>query len=121
LNSRVVTQRLRRVPSGAAADFMIVRLFNDGGVMRSSPVRLLLLMVALPSGTVSAEALPAAPPAETQAVNELHVKKSLERIAGREKQPAGRVFKNVQIPWLRAAPAETFIAIMNEGYSRALG
>jgi len=40
-------------------------------------------------------------------------------IAGREQEPAGQVFKNVQ--FLRNTPAGTFLTIMNAGYSTALG
>ncbi|HEY8020055.1 MAG TPA: c-type cytochrome [Thermoanaerobaculia bacterium] len=44
----------------------------------------------------------------------------LERsIAGREKEPAGRVFKNVQI--LKEVPAGLLLDIMRTGFSRPLG
>jgi len=42
-------------------------------------------------------------------------------IAGHEKEPAEKVFKNVQLPQLKDVPAGTFLAIMNYGYARALG
>lgn len=43
----------------------------------------------------------------------------MERIAGRENQPAGRVFRNVQL--LRDMPARDFLRLMDEQYGRALG
>ena len=43
------------------------------------------------------------------------------RIAGRESEPAGQVFKNMQIEWLKTEPARTLLDIMNAGYARALG
>lgn len=42
-------------------------------------------------------------------------------IAGREKEPAESVFKNVTIPWLGKTEAGTFLSIMRVGYARALG
>lgn len=45
----------------------------------------------------------------------------LARIAGREKDPASAVFKNIKLPHLRDVPAETFLVIMNIGYAKALG
>ena len=65
-----------------------------------------------------------APPASTnpnQETNDRFAKEILDRIAGHEKEPAGQVFKNVQIPWLKNVPAANLVDIMNFGYSRALG
>jgi hypothetical protein len=45
----------------------------------------------------------------------------LERIRGREKEPASQVFKNIQIPWFKDVPAGNLISIMEGGYGRALG
>lgn len=45
----------------------------------------------------------------------------LARLGDRKALPAESVFKNVQIPWLKTVPAETFLSIMSEGYARALG
>ena len=45
----------------------------------------------------------------------------MEKIAGRENDPAEQVFKNINIQWLKGVPAGTFLRIMNGGYSRALG
>ncbi len=54
-----------------------------------------------------------------QEINNRYVKQFLERIAGRQNEPAERVFKNIQ--WLKGVPAERLLLIMNHGYSRALG
>ena len=43
----------------------------------------------------------------------------LERIAGRENEPAEQVFKNIQS--LKGMPAGRLVRVMNMGYSRALG
>jgi hypothetical protein len=49
------------------------------------------------------------------------IAKVLDRIRGREKEPASRVFQNIQLPWLEDVEAETLVSIMDVGYSRALG
>jgi hypothetical protein len=49
------------------------------------------------------------------------VKQLAARIAGKEKEPAGSVFKNVLLPNLTGVPAGQFLVIMNFGYSKALG
>jgi hypothetical protein len=56
-----------------------------------------------------------------RAANERYARQILERIAGREKEPADQVFKNIRLAWLKSVAAEDFIGIMNLGYSRALG
>jgi hypothetical protein len=56
-----------------------------------------------------------------QEFNDRYAKQIAERVAGRKSEPASQVFKNVQIEWLKDVPAETFLVIMNVGYSRALG
>jgi hypothetical protein len=43
----------------------------------------------------------------------------LERIAGREADPAGEVFENVEL--LEAVPAERLLRIMDVGFGRSLG
>ncbi|HYC60172.1 MAG TPA: c-type cytochrome [Thermoanaerobaculia bacterium] len=47
------------------------------------------------------------------------VKRILAEIAGKEKLPAGQVFKNVKL--LKDVPAARFLRIMDAGYSQALG
>ncbi len=56
-----------------------------------------------------------------QETNDRFVKQQLEKIAGRENEPAGQVFKNLQLEGLKGVPAGRFLRIMNGGYSRALG
>jgi hypothetical protein len=75
-------------------------------------------MPKAPTATVPARTTTVSP---TQQINNRYASDVSARIAGHEKDPAEKVFKNVQIPWLKNVPAETFLAIMNEGYSRALG
>jgi hypothetical protein len=55
----------------------------------------------------------------TQEINDAFVQKISKQIAGREQEPAGKVFKNVHI--MTNTPAAKFLLIMNLGYSRALG
>jgi len=55
----------------------------------------------------------------TQEINDAFVQKISKQIAGHEEEPAGQVFKNVQV--LKKTPAGRLLLIMNEGYSRALG
>ena len=56
-----------------------------------------------------------------QEINDRFAKQASEKIAGREDEPAEKVFKNIQLPLLKNTPAGRFIRIMNLGYSRALG
>ena len=70
-----------------------------------------------PAGTAAASTMPDT----NAAANRAFVAAVLKEIAGRETQPAESVFKNVKIPWLGNTQAQTFLAIMNVGYARALG
>src|SRR5437764_1251285 len=54
-----------------------------------------------------------------QQSNDRIVTEFMKRIAGHEREPAEKVFQNVQ--WLKGVPAGTFLEIMNYGYSKALG
>jgi hypothetical protein len=75
----------------------------------------------------SAVAKPRASPATpaqanpNQEINNRYVQQFSEKIAGRENEPAERVFKNIQIELFKNVPAGRFLRIMNLGYSRALG
>lgn len=60
-------------------------------------------------------------PLSREEINERFVQRVLASIAGRGEEPASRVFKNLQIDWLKDVPANQFVDIMNGGYSRALG
>jgi hypothetical protein len=64
---------------------------------------------------------PSKTPTSVQEMNDAFVQKITRQIAGHEKEPAARVFKNIQISLFKDVPAATFLVIMNEGYSRALG
>jgi len=69
-----------------------------------------------------APAVAAQPPATSvQETNDHYAKQIAAQIAGKEKEPAGSVFKNVQLPNLKGVPAAQFLVIMNFGYSKALG
>jgi hypothetical protein len=54
-----------------------------------------------------------------QETNDRIAKQVADAIAGREKEPAEQVFKNIQS--LKGMPAERVLRVMNMGYSRALG
>ena len=64
---------------------------------------------------------PASQANPNQEINDRLAKQVLEKIAGKENDPAEKVFKNIQIPWLKTTPAARLVRIMNLGYSRALG
>ena len=68
-----------------------------------------------PSPTAPTQANP------NQETNNRYVQQLSEKIAGRENEPAEKVFKNIQIQWFKSVPAGRFLRIMNGGYSRALG
>ena len=74
-----------------------------------------------PSATPTPQPGSAAPAtgSANQEINDRFVKQILDRIAGNENEPAEQVFKNIQ--WLKGVPARRMLAIMNLGYSRALG
>src|SRR5687767_5026078 len=62
-------------------------------------------------------AVPAAPARKSR--EEQEVERILASIKGKEKLPAGEVFKNVKL--LTNVPAERFLRIMQQSYSKALG
>lgn len=75
----------------------------------------------LPETSLATAQLPAPSIETNEQKNEQFVKDLSTRIAGRENESAEKVFKNMQIPWLRSASAGQLLSIMNFGYSRALG
>lgn len=52
-----------------------------------------------------------APESRVQEINDSYAKQVLDRIAGHEKEPADKVFKNIRIPWLKTVPAEDFVVL----------
>jgi len=64
---------------------------------------------------------PPTPANPNQELNDRLAKEIAAKIAGREEQPAGEVFKNIQLPGLKEVPAGRLLLVMNLGYSRALG
>jgi photosynthetic reaction center cytochrome c subunit len=60
-----------------------------------------------------------APGPTVQQTNDRIVAEFMKRIAGHEREPAEKVFQNVQ--WLKGVSAGTLLEIMNYGYSKALG
>jgi len=44
-----------------------------------------------------------------------------DQIKGREQEPADKVFKNLQLPALKAMPAARLLGVMELGYARSLG
>ena len=59
-----------------------------------------------PSATAPANLNP------NQEINNRFVKELSEKIAGRENEPAEKVFKNIQIEWFKNVPAGRFLRIM---------
>jgi len=56
-----------------------------------------------------------------QEINDRYEQQIAKRIAGRENEPAERVFQNIQLEWFKGVPAGRLLLIMNRGYSHALG
>lgn len=78
------------------------------------------------SRTQFQEARPAVAPTASkepsiQEVNDAFVQQISKQIAGHEQEPSGQVFKNIQVDFLKKAPASRLLLIMNLGYSQALG
>jgi len=73
------------------------------------------------TGVIGPRQQPATDVNSNQADNDRFVEQVAKTIAGHETEPAGRVFKNIQLTWLENIPAQRFLNIMNAGYSRALG
>jgi hypothetical protein len=61
------------------------------------------------------------PTPSRQEINDRYVAQVTAAIAGREQQPAGRVFKNIRFALFKKIPAVDLLDIMNSGYSKALG
>ena len=49
------------------------------------------------------------------------IAKLKEQIKGREQEPADKVFKNIQTPFIKSIPAGRMLAVMEFGYARSLG
>jgi Photosynthetic reaction centre cytochrome C subunit len=60
-------------------------------------------------------------PSRRQEINDRFVARLTADIAGREQEPAGRVFKNIRFALFKKIPAVDLLDIMNGGYSKALG
>ncbi|HEX9148744.1 MAG TPA: c-type cytochrome [Thermoanaerobaculia bacterium] len=75
--------------------------------------------VAAPTPSSSASPPAALLPNPSQDLNDQIARAVAEKIAGRENEPAEKVFKNIQS--LKGMPAGRFVRVMNMGYSRALG
>ena len=60
-------------------------------------------------------------PSAIQESNDRFVREWKTRIAGRENEPAGRVFENIRLDWFKSTPAGTLLEIMDGGYAKALG
>jgi len=58
---------------------------------------------------------------DTQSINNGFVRQVLQEIGDKRTQPAGKVFKNIQLENLAGVPADTLLGIMIGGYSKALG
>ena len=58
---------------------------------------------------------------DRQRINDEFVQRIKTSIAGREHEPAGKVFKNIRFALFKPTPAGDLLDIMNGGYSRALG
>lgn len=89
---------------------VLVLLLTPGGGTAQQPV---------PTPAASSPAPAAVLPNPNQELNDQISNAVAVAIAGRENEPAEKVFKNIQS--LKGMPAERFVRVMNMGYSRALG
>lgn len=75
-----------------------------------------------PSFTVSTVRAQTTPTPEAPPFNQAaEIQKLRDAIKGRENEPAEKVFKNLQMNSMKAAPASRILAIMEMGYARSLG
>jgi Photosynthetic reaction centre cytochrome C subunit len=86
-----------------------------GAAWAGSPVR------AAPQDTRPAAAAVRQETPSRQEINDRIVARLSAAIAGREQEPAGRVFKNIRFALFKNIPAADLLDIMNGGYSKALG
>ena len=100
---------------------MMVRLraWRAAGILGASA--LLAAQTPAPQRPPAADQKAAAVSGSVQEQNDAFVQTIMKQIAGHETEPAEKVFKNIQIAILKPVPANRFLAIMNRGYSRALG
>ena len=82
-------------------------------------VLFLTACLGLVAWPLSSQVAAPTPPVTTQDTNDRLLRQQLAKIAGRETEPAGKVFANVR--HMTTVPARTFLEIMDGGYSRALG
>ncbi len=88
-----------------------------------------IVLVAWAGLADMAQSQPSQPPVSSgatrepsnQDINDALVQQISKQITGHEQEPAGQVFKNIQLDVLKKAPAARLLLIMNMGYSRALG
>src|SRR5690349_3201682 len=70
-----------------------------------------------PANRASAQAVPSPAPFDQAAA----LAKLREQIKGRENEPADKVFKNIQTPFIKSINAGRLLAVMEIAYSRSLG
>src|ERR1043166_5329298 len=75
------------------------------------------IQAAVPAQVASSQAAGQGAAASATTTNDETTRRILASIAGREQEPAGKVFKNVR--YLANTRAGTFLSIMNGGYSKA--
>ena len=90
-------------------------------ISRRGNFRHLWLVLVLMSCQSGARRPSPAPTDSVQSVNDGIEASVRSTIAGREREPAATVFKNVRLKNLQNVPAGQFLDIMNYGYARALG
>jgi hypothetical protein len=88
---------------------------------RSFGIAILVLTACAAHREVAPVPAPAPAGNPHQAENDRTAQQVAGKIAGHENEPAGTVFKNIQLPGLKEIPAQRLLMMMNLGYSRALG
>ena len=103
--------RAKKIVVGAAAVIFLI------GLLLLPDTRSLI------ESRTSAQAVPTATPAPTPPAFDqaAAIAKLKEQIKGREKEPADKVFKNIQTPFIKSSNAGRVLAVMEIAYSRSLG
>jgi hypothetical protein len=86
-----------------------------GAAWTAGPVR------AARQDSPPAAGAPRDPAPSRQDINDRFVARLRAGIAGREQEPASRVFRNIRFVLFKRIPAGDLLDIMNGGYSQALG
>jgi Photosynthetic reaction centre cytochrome C subunit len=99
---------------------IVRRVLLAATLVGSAPVIVRPIVGTTQPPAISSPASAAGQPLSRQEINDRYVQRVTASIAGRESEPAERVFKNIRLEMFKTIPAADLLDIMNSGYSRAL-